>query len=71
MVVRDLPVTANVGTRDRQVGARQAQPRYGDHLSDQAWLATPPGNGPFPAVIETHGGPEGVTTDQFLPMGQI
>ena len=37
----------------------------------QAWLATPPGNGPFPAVIETHGGPEGVTTDQFLPRGQI
>lgn len=37
----------------------------------QAWLATPTGDGPFPAVIETHGGPEGVTTDQFLPRGQI
>jgi dipeptidyl aminopeptidase/acylaminoacyl peptidase len=37
----------------------------------QAWLATPEGEGPFPAVIETHGGPESVTTDAYLPRAQL
>jgi dipeptidyl aminopeptidase/acylaminoacyl peptidase len=37
----------------------------------QGWLATPEGAGPFPAVIETHGGPESVQTDAFLPRAQV
>ena len=36
----------------------------------QAWLATPPGDGPFPAVIDTHGGPESVAMEAFAPRGQ-
>jgi dipeptidyl aminopeptidase/acylaminoacyl peptidase len=36
----------------------------------QAWLAVPEGKGPFPAVIETHGGPESVTTEAFSPAAQ-
>lgn len=37
----------------------------------QAWLATPEGEGPFPAIIETHGGPESVTTDAYVPRAQV
>ena len=37
----------------------------------QAWLATPDGVGPFPVVIETHGGPESVTTDAYRPWAQV
>jgi dipeptidyl aminopeptidase/acylaminoacyl peptidase len=36
----------------------------------QAWLATPPGAGPFPTILETHGGPSGVTLDQYVPRTQ-
>ncbi len=36
----------------------------------QAWLATPAGHGPFPAVIETHGGPASVTMQSFQPRAQ-
>ena len=41
-----------------------------DGQTIQAWLATPDGDGPFPAIVETHGGPESVTTDQFMPGAQ-
>jgi dipeptidyl aminopeptidase/acylaminoacyl peptidase len=37
----------------------------------QAWLSLPEGEGPFPAVIETHGGPESATMEMFLPRGQV
>jgi dipeptidyl aminopeptidase/acylaminoacyl peptidase len=45
------------------------------HSSDgqaiQAWLAVPRGrDGPFPTVLETHGGPEAVTTEVFSPRAQ-
>lgn len=33
----------------------------------QAWLIVPEGAGPFPTIIETHGGPFVVATDQFSP----
>lgn len=35
-----------------------------------AWIATPPGNGPFPTVVHTHGGPSAVMTDLYLPEAQ-
>ena len=35
-----------------------------------AWIATPPGSGPFPAMVHTHGGPSSVTTDLYLPEAQ-
>jgi len=37
----------------------------------QAWLSLPEGEGPFPTVIETHGGPESATMESFSPRGQI
>ncbi len=36
----------------------------------QAWLAVPEGERPFPAVIETHGGPESVAMEAFAPRAQ-
>ena len=37
----------------------------------QAWLSLPPGEGPFPTVIETHGGPESAVMEMFAPRGQV
>jgi dipeptidyl aminopeptidase/acylaminoacyl peptidase len=36
----------------------------------QAWVAVPDGVGPFPTVIETHGGPEAATMETFAPRAQ-
>ena len=36
----------------------------------QGWLAVPHGRGPFPTVIEAHGGPFTVQTDAFSPSSQ-
>ncbi len=36
----------------------------------QGWLAVPQGEGPFPTILETHGGPESVTLEVFSPISQ-
>lgn len=36
----------------------------------QAWLYTPEGEGPFPTIVHTHGGPTAVTTENFSPETQ-
>lgn len=36
----------------------------------QGWLGTPDGEGPFPTILETHGGPAGVMTEVFSPPAQ-
>jgi dipeptidyl aminopeptidase/acylaminoacyl peptidase len=36
----------------------------------QGWLGIPDGNGPFPTVIETHGGPTAVQGNNFSPGAQ-
>ena len=36
----------------------------------QGWVATPEGTGPFPTILETHGGPTAVTTEHFSPGAQ-
>ena len=36
----------------------------------QGWLCLPDSQGPFPAILETHGGPTAVTTEQFSPGAQ-
>lgn len=36
----------------------------------QAWLATPPGDGPFPTIVHTHGGPTAVQTNTWKPDAQ-
>lgn len=41
-----------------------------DGQTIQGWLAVPDGDGPFPTVLETHGGPEAVTTEVYSPRAQ-
>jgi dipeptidyl aminopeptidase/acylaminoacyl peptidase len=36
----------------------------------QGWLGVPGGEGPFPTVLHTHGGPEAVMSEIFSPEGQ-
>lgn len=36
----------------------------------QGWLAQPEGPGPFPTVLDMHGGPYSVTTEYFSPVAQ-
>ncbi|MDX1992917.1 MAG: prolyl oligopeptidase family serine peptidase [bacterium] len=36
----------------------------------QAWLAVPEGDGPFPTILHTHGGPTAVQTEVFAPSAQ-
>jgi dipeptidyl aminopeptidase/acylaminoacyl peptidase len=37
----------------------------------QAWLGVPEGEGPFPAILDTHGGPEAVATESYMPRAQV
>lgn len=37
----------------------------------QGWLSTPEGDGPFPTILETHGGPTAATTEVFSPESQV
>lgn len=37
----------------------------------QAWIATPEGEGPYPTILYTHGGPAAVDTDLFLPSAHM
>jgi len=36
----------------------------------QGWLSIPKGEGPFPAIIEMHGGPHAVETEAYKPVSQ-
>lgn len=36
----------------------------------QGWLVTPEGAGPFPTILETHGGPTAVMTEYYAPNSQ-
>ena len=36
----------------------------------QGWLGVPEGQGPFPTILHTHGGPESVMTEIFAPGSQ-
>ncbi|MDQ2690433.1 MAG: prolyl oligopeptidase family serine peptidase [Chloroflexota bacterium] len=36
----------------------------------QGWLGLPDGQGPFPTILHTHGGPEAVTTEVYAPSSQ-
>jgi dipeptidyl aminopeptidase/acylaminoacyl peptidase len=36
----------------------------------QGWLSVPEGDGPFPTILHTHGGPTGVMPERYLPAAQ-
>lgn len=42
-----------------------------DGTQVQMWVAVPDGDGPFPLILETHGGPQEAMLDLFWPLGQI
>ena len=42
-----------------------------DGQSIQGWLSVPEGEGPFPTILHTHGGPTAVTTEVFSPANQL
>jgi acetyl esterase/lipase len=37
----------------------------------QGWLSVPEGEGPFPTILHTHGGPTAVTIEMFSPANQL
>ena len=41
-----------------------------DRQDVQGWLAKPEGSGPFPTILDMHGGPHSVTTEYFSPIAQ-
>lgn len=41
-----------------------------DGQTIQGWLGTPDGEGPFPTILEMHGGPKAVETESFAPGSQ-
>lgn len=41
-----------------------------DGATVQGWLAVPDGSGPFPTILDVHGGPQGNETDRFNPDAQ-
>ncbi len=41
-----------------------------DDVTIQGWLGVPEGAGPFPVILETHGGPTAVMTEVFSPSAQ-
>lgn len=45
--------------------------RSTDGQEIQAWFATPAGMGPFPAIVDTHGGPTHAQFNMFSPRSQV
>lgn len=41
-----------------------------DGATAQGWLATPAGTGPFPTILDVHGGPQAHELDRFYPQAQ-
>lgn len=44
--------------------------RSADAVEIQGWLAVPDGRGPFPTILELHGGPHVVRTEEYNPDAQ-
>ena len=42
-----------------------------DGTTVQAWVATPPGDGPFPTILEIHGGPHSAVYERYDPAAQL
>ena len=64
--VIDLGIDVPAGIPWRSVTYQSA-----DGSPIQAWLATPPGDGPFPTIVHTHGGPTAVQANTWAPASQV
>jgi dienelactone hydrolase len=49
---------------------KQITYRSTDGETIEGWLALPEGKGPFPTILNTHGGPETATVEYFMPSSQ-
>ena len=77
---RLVAIDAETGARTRTVLAAGEVPagrpwksinfRSSDGQAIQGWLGLPEGTGPFPVILETHGGPESATSPTFSPGSQ-
>jgi dipeptidyl aminopeptidase/acylaminoacyl peptidase len=63
------PLPASLKTRAMVVGESVSIPSF-DGKSIPAFLYRPAGPGPFPAIIEVHGGPTAQSTRSFATFGQ-
>ena len=52
------------------ISPRSVTYNSGDGTPIQAWLSIPPGDGPFPTIVHTHGGPSTVQTNTWSPNAQ-
>lgn len=78
--VRLIALDGETGVQTRTILATNAVPvgrpwqsitfTSSDGQAIQGWLGLPDGEGPFPAILHMHGGPEDVMTDRFSPGAQ-
>ncbi len=61
-----------LATPDAPAGRRWRSVTFasGDGTPIQGWLATPEGDGPWPAILETHGGPTACQTEEYAAGSQ-
>ena len=69
---RQLRDVIDLGTGDLpdSIAWRTVSYSSADGTPIQAWLAVPPGAGPFPTIVHTHGGPTAVQTNTWSPQSQ-
>lgn len=63
-------IVLEAGTTADSIKWRSVHFKSSDGTPIQAWLATPEGDGPFPTIVHTHGGPTFVLTEVFSPASQ-
>jgi dipeptidyl aminopeptidase/acylaminoacyl peptidase len=66
------PGAAGAGVEGGVAGRRLRSVTFAssDGQEVQAWLGVPDGDGPFPAIVDVHGGPHWITGDAFDPIAQ-
>jgi dipeptidyl aminopeptidase/acylaminoacyl peptidase len=66
------PEAARQGVKDGIAGRRLRSVTFpsSDGQQVQAWLGVPDGDGPFPTILDVHGGPYWITLDAFDPIAQ-
>ena len=67
-----LAATGQPAVEGRVAGRRLRSVTFAssDGQPVQAWLGVPDGDGPFPTILDVHGGPHWITPDVFSPIAQ-
>jgi dipeptidyl aminopeptidase/acylaminoacyl peptidase len=68
---RPQQVLLSLGDAPSAQPARSVTFSSADGTPVQAWVATPPGDGPFPAILEIHGGPHSAVYEKYEPAAQM